>query len=145
MGARRLGRELALQMLYALDMNPWEEHPAIPREPDAATKSYESLDFAEELVKGVREKREEIDSKIAGKSKNWSIARMSRVDLNILRLAIFELLFRADIPRNVTINEAVEIAKKFGTEDSPAFVNGILDEVAAGMDGEKSSETVSGE
>lgn len=145
MGTRRLGRELALQMLYSLDMNPWEEHPSIPREQDATPKSYESLDFAEELVKGVREKREEIDSKIAGKSKNWSIARMSRVDLNILRLAIFELLYRADIPRNVTINEAVEIAKKFGTEDSPAFVNGILDEVAAGLDDGKRTEVVPGE
>ncbi len=145
MGARRLGRELALQMLYALDMNPWEEHPSIPREQDSTPKSYESLDFAEELVKGVREKREEIDSKIAGKSKNWSIARMSRVDLNILRLAIFELLFRADIPRNVTINEAVEIAKKFGTEDSPAFVNGILDEVAAGLNDEHCADKVPGE
>ncbi len=145
MGARRLGRELALQMLYALDMNPWEEHPSIPRETDSTGRSYESLDFAEELVKGVREKREEIDSRIAGKSKNWSIARMSRVDLNILRLAIFELLFRDDIPRNVTINEAVEIAKKFGTEDSPAFVNGIIDEVAAALDAEKCSGTVSGE
>jgi len=144
-GARRLGRELALQMLYALDMNPWEEHPSLPRESDSTTRSYESLDFAEELVRGVRDKREEIDSKIAGKSRNWSIARMSRVDLNILRLAIFELLFRADIPRNVTINEAVEIAKKFGTEDSPAFVNGILDEVAAGLECDKSPEKIAGE
>ena len=145
MGARRLGRELALQMLYALDMNPWEEHPSIPRESDSTTRSYESLDFAEELVRGVRDNREEIDSRIAGKSKNWSIARMSRVDLNILRLAIFELLFRADIPRNVTINEAVEIARKFGTEDSPAFVNGILDEVAAGLECEQSPEKIAGE
>jgi N utilization substance protein B len=144
-GTRRLGRELALQMLYALDMNPWEEYPSLPRESDSTPRSYESLDFAEELVRGVRDKREEIDSRIAGKSRNWSIARMSRVDLNILRLAIFELLFRADIPRNVTINEAVEIAKKFGTEDSPAFVNGILDEVAAGLECEKSPEQVPGE
>ena len=87
--------------------------------------------FAEELAAGVVANRDEIDKLIAGTSKNWAITRMAKVDLNILRVAIYELVFRSDIPRNVTINEAIEVAKRFGTEDSPAFINGILDEVAA--------------
>jgi N utilization substance protein B len=116
-------------------MNPAEEFPSIPGEAEGAKISFESLDFAEEIVKGVKEKREAIDGVITEKSKNWSIARMARVDLNILRMAIYELLFRTDIPRNVTINEAIEVAKKFGSEDSPGFVNGILDEIAAGLAG----------
>ncbi|GAM10032.1 hypothetical protein OR1_02318 [Geobacter sp. OR-1] len=133
MGARREGRELALQALYALDLNPvglriglalfWEGQ----RAPQAIRE------FTEELVTGVAEHRSEIDTLIEQKSKNWSLARMSKVDLNILRLAAFELLYRRDIPRNVTINEGIEIAKKFGTEESPAFINGILDEIAAGV------------
>jgi len=124
---------MALQLLYALDMNPTEEYTSLPGEVDGPKVSYEALDFAEDLVKGVTDKRNTIDTIISEKSKNWSISRMARVDLNILRMAIFELLFRNDIPRNVTINEAIEVAKKFGTEDSPAFVNGILDEIAAGL------------
>jgi N utilization substance protein B len=87
--------------------------------------------FAEDLVAGVVANRTAIDGLIEEKSKNWALGRMARVDLSILRLAVFELLFRPDIPKNVTINEAIEVAKKFGTEDSPAFVNGILDEVAS--------------
>ena len=96
---------------------------------------FESVDFAEELVKGVTENRAAIDELLTAKSKNWSLERMAKVDLSILRMAIFELLFRADIPKNVTINEAIEVAKKFGTKDSPAFINGILDEVATGLSG----------
>lgn len=133
MGARREGRELALQALYAIDMNPmssagalrlfWEEHQA----------SEGIKEFAELLVKGVDEHRAELDRRIREQSKNWSLGRMAKVDLNILRIAVFELAYLGDIPRNVTINEAIEIAKKFGSEDSPSFVNGILDELAAGL------------
>ncbi|MSM38764.1 MAG: transcription antitermination factor NusB [Geobacter sp.] len=133
MGARREGRELALQALYAIDMNPmssagalrlfWEEHQA----------SEGIKEFAELLVKGVDEHRAELDQRIKEQSKNWSLGRMAKVDLNILRIAVYELAYLGDIPRNVTINEAIEIAKKFGSEDSPSFVNGILDELAAGL------------
>ncbi|HWI39858.1 MAG TPA: transcription antitermination factor NusB, partial [Verrucomicrobiae bacterium] len=72
----------------------------------------------------------DLDRLIEEKSRNWSVSRMARVDLNILRVATYELLHRPDVPRNVTLNEAVEIAKTFGAEESPAFVNGILDELA---------------
>lgn len=118
-------------MLYAQDLNPEADHPSLPRESEDVRIPFDSLDFAEELIRGVRENAAEIDRIIAEKSRNWSLARMSRVDLCILRMAVFELICRDDIPKNVTINEAIEVAKKYGTEDSPAFVNGILDEVAA--------------
>lgn len=128
---------MAVQMLYAVDVNPSEEFPSVPQVTEGSKVPYESLDFAEELVRGVGEHRARIDRVISEKSKNWSLERMSKVDLCILRMAIFELLFRADIPKNVTINEAIEVAKKFGTKDSPAFINGILDEVAGGLSGKE--------
>jgi N utilization substance protein B len=130
-GSRRRGRELALQMLYALDMNPSNPPTSSRQMLDDVGIDFDTLDFAEDLVRGVTENRELIDQKIHEKSKNWSIPRMARVDLNILRMATYELLMRKDIPKNVSINEAIEVAKKFGTEDSPAFINGILDEIAA--------------
>ncbi len=128
---------MALQMLYASDLNPSDEPLALPRDEDDSRVHYDAVDFAEELVKGVAANRAAIDDLLAAKSKNWSLARMARVDLSILRIAIFELQYRGDIPKNVTINEAIEVAKKFGTEDSPSFVNGILDEVAAGLTDKK--------
>ncbi|BCS52968.1 transcription antitermination factor NusB [Geobacter sp. SVR] len=131
MGLRREARELALQMLYALDANPTaslRETLQSFREdqPEVAARVRE---FAEGLVHGVRQWRPEIDAAISARSKNWSLARMPRVDLNVMRLAAYELMYRPDIPKKVTINEAIEIARKFGDKDSPAFVNGILDDI----------------
>ncbi|HPX60593.1 MAG TPA: transcription antitermination factor NusB [Deltaproteobacteria bacterium] len=133
MGVRRDAREFALQMLYAMDSNPQtglretmqifrEEHPELS---DTARA------FAEQLVEGIHGHRSELDSAIKSRSKNWSLSRMPRVDLNIMRMAAFELMYREDIPKKVSINEAIEIARKFGDKDSPAFVNGILDEIEA--------------
>ncbi len=132
MGARRVGREMALQMLYSRDYAMGEVSSLMELVLDEAEPGTASgRTFADELVRGVLEHRETLDQRIADKSKNWAISRMARVDLSILRLAVFELLFRPDIPKNVTINEAIEVAKKYGTEESPAFVNGILDEIAS--------------
>ena len=133
MGLRREARELALQILYALDANPAsglretlqtfrEERSDVPAS---------MREFAEGLVIGVQEHREAIDTAIKARSRNWALARMPLVDLNVMRLASFELMFRSDIPKRVTINEAIEIARRFGDKDSPAFVNGILDEIEA--------------
>lgn len=133
MGSRRRGRELALQMLYALDVDPVGEQPSVEQLLENEKIDYDALDFAAELVRGVTDNLVRIDQLIIGISKNWSISRMAKVDLGILRMATYELLLRADIPKNVTINEAIEVAKKFGTEDSPSFINGILDEIAAGV------------
>ena len=141
MGVRREARELALQLLYAMELNPIdiEEGLHLSRENSRASEGVRL--FAEELVAGVMANRSAIDKKIRGQSKNWAISRMAKVDLNILRLALFELMFREDIPRNVTINEAIEVAKKFGSEESSAFINGMLDEMDADIpDKEKQRE-----
>jgi len=140
-GVRREARELALQLLYAMELNPIdiEEGLRLSRENSRASEGARL--FAEELVAGVMANRSAIDKKIRGQSKNWAISRMAKVDLNILRLALFELMFREDIPRNVTINEAIEVAKKFGSEESSAFINGMLDEMDADIpDKEKQRE-----
>ena len=133
MGVRREGRELALQALYSMDLNPLEMRTTLQLFRENVKAKGVVRAFAEDLVAGVISHREEIDRLIEDKSKNWSISRMGKVDLNIIRLAVFELYYRSDIPKNVTINEAIEVAKKFGTEDSPSFVNGILDELSSGL------------
>ena len=142
MGLRRESRELALQILYALDANPSvgiRETLQTFREEqtDVLTRVRE---FAEGLVQGVREHREVIDAAIKARSKNWTLVRMPRVDLNVMRMATYELMFRQDIPKKVSINEAIEIARKFGDKESPAFVNGILDEIDACPKTEEASE-----
>ncbi len=129
MGLRREGRELALQMLYAQDSQKSELRETLRGFRDGVEAVQRVREFAEGLVLGVQEHQTEIDEAIKARSKNWSLSRMPRVDLNIMRLATFELLFRSDIPKKVSINEAIEIAKKFGDKESPAFVNGILDEM----------------
>ncbi|MBK5274036.1 MAG: transcription antitermination factor NusB [Desulfuromonadales bacterium] len=142
MGLRRESRELALQILYALDANP-----SVGIRETLQTFREEQVDvlsrvreFAEGLVFGVQEQRQVIDEAIKARSKNWTLVRMPRVDLNVMRLATFELMFRPDIPKKVSINEAIEIARKFGDKDSPAFVNGILDEIEACPKTEEASE-----
>jgi N utilization substance protein B len=131
MGIRREARELALQALYQLDAT--EERD---REGGLTLfwTHFEGRDevksFARELVEGVRAEQPRIDALIAESSEHWRLPRLSRVDLNLLRLATFELLARPDIPASVTINEAIEIGRRFGSEDSAAFVNGVLDHIA---------------
>lgn len=142
MGLRREARELALQMLYALDSNSsagLRETLQIFREEHAETTG-KVREFAEELVQGVQARREVIDEAIRARSKNWSLSRMPLVDLNVMRLAVYELMFRPDIPKKVSINEAIEIVRRYGDKESPAFVNGILDEVEACAKTEESSE-----
>jgi len=128
---RRKAREHALQILFQLDIRKEKPSAAILKnfwaeyQPDEEVKA-----FAEEIVKGAYKHLAKIDDHIHQSAKNWSIDRMASVDRNVLRMAVYEILYRMDIPTSVTINEAIEIAKKFGTDDSGAFVNGILDNVA---------------
>ncbi|MBI2345474.1 MAG: transcription antitermination factor NusB [Deltaproteobacteria bacterium] len=130
MGHRRQSRECALQLLYQIDVGGspisdtisdyWEAH-AVPSEVST---------FADELVRGTCAQHAIIDEAIAKHSANWRLPRMAAVDRNILRMAVYELYHCPDIPVRVTLNEAIEIGKKFGTEESGAFINGILDQVA---------------
>jgi N utilization substance protein B len=124
MGVRRNARELALQMLYQMDFNG-SGAPFWPTEkiaPDARA-------FSERLFHGVMRHRPEIDRVIQAAAQNWLFERIAHVDRNILRLAVYELQQMPDIPHRVTLNEAIEIAKKYGSEDSGAFVNGVLDRI----------------
>lgn len=129
MGRRRHARETALQLLYALDITQ-RETASLLADPWAEARMLgDTHDFITVLVRGVAAEREAIDALIQSYSMHWSLDRIGLVERNILRFAIFELLFLPDIPANVTINEAVEVAKKYGTEEAPAFINGILDRI----------------
>jgi len=135
-GSRRKARAFALQILYAADA-------AGGVDVEAATRAWGDTfeidvddagrEFARDLARKTIEYLPSVDEIIAGASKNWRLDRMARVDRNILRLAACELKYFLDVPVKVAINEAVELAKRFGTAESPAFVNGILDRVAAAL------------
>ncbi len=131
MGDRRQARELALQALFFLDTDksdPDENLAAFClNNEDMLSENVKP--FFMDLVKGVLEHRTEIDALLHKYSKNWRITRMPVVDRNIMRMATFEFLKRPDIPSSVTINEAVEIGKKYGTKDSGSFINGVLDQI----------------
>ncbi len=130
MGLRHLGRELALQALYQIDFNGAESRDDLARLFASFPADQRARSFALELIEGVRRERGTLDKHIAESLENWSINRLSRVDHNILRLALFELLHRPEIPARVTIDEAIELAKRFGDRDSARFVNGVLDHAA---------------
>jgi transcription antitermination protein NusB len=128
---RRQAREYALQILFQIDFT---EKKLGRRELDEfwadKKENKEIRKFAEELVKGTLEKLEDIDALIEKLAENWILGRMAAVDRNILRFAAFEILYRKDIPSAVTINEALEIAKKYSSSESAPFLNGVLDRLA---------------
>ncbi len=130
MGSRRKGREAAVQMLYQIDVSGVSAGQAIQTYWATLSASREGEDFANELVRGCYDALQEIDETIRGVSQHWRLERMTRVDRNILRLATYELLKLKDVPRRVTLNEAVELAKRYGSEGSAGFVNGVLDRIA---------------
>ncbi len=129
MGHRRKSRELAMQALFYMDMERDNSQMIYDLFCRDFNPSEDILPFFERLVKGVIEYRSEIDKLVERFSNNWKINRMSGVDRNIMRIAVFELLYCSDIPYKVSINEAVDIGKKFGTVDSGGFINGIIDSI----------------
>ncbi len=135
MGKRREGREAAVQFLYQLDLHGETEAAdpagfwALRSGPGTADTPAKTRAFTEQLVHGVNANREAIDARIKECTANYELHRLAAVDRNILRVAIFELLHSLDIAPVVIINEAIEIAKKFGTEKSGGFVNGVLDRI----------------
>ncbi len=130
MGVRRQSREGALQGLFMADFHSLWETQEVKFCLDHFGIDSGIREFSDLLVNGVIENKEAIDATITWASNRWSITRMSRIDRTIIRLATFELSFYKETPVNVVINEAIEIAKRFGTEDSPTFVNGVLDKIA---------------
>ncbi len=127
MHQRRKAREVALQVLYALDVQRIDIQEAIDRFWANFDAPEEANSFSSSLIEGAWNNRVQIDNLISGSSENWSMARMSRVDKSILRMAVYELLFCHDIPPKVTLNEAIDLGKVYGSENSGAFINGILD------------------
>jgi N utilization substance protein B len=143
MGLRRLGRELALKALYQMEMSGDTSQKTLELFYAGPPGDERASRFARELVDGVRGEQEELDRRIGEVLAHWSIKRLSRIDHNILRLAVHELLRMPDIPARVTINEAIELAKRYGDSNSGQFVNGVLDEIAgrAGLKG-KGEESI---
>lgn len=133
MRERRRGREAALQMLFEIDATGQSAESAILNYWATLASSVEGRDFADKIVRGVMGDLERIDEMIRGVSRNWRLERMARVDRNVIRLATFELVAFEDIPRKVTLNEAVELAKRYGSENSASFVNGVLDRLASDL------------
>lgn len=129
MGIRRRARELALTVLYESEFQNVPYAEIVFRISGEENPREEILEFLNSLVKTYFDNKTLINEEIEKHSNNWKISRMAFVDRNILRLGIAELIFIADIPKSVTINEYLEIAKKYGTEDSSSFINGILDKI----------------
>ena len=141
MGNRRRARELAMQVLFQMDINGDDSMAAV----ELFCKHFEvpkkAKPFFLELVAGVRARLDKIDRLIEQSSDNWKISRMSGMDRNIMRVAVFELLYCSEIPAKVSINEAIDIGKKFGTEQSPAFINGILDNINISLNKKRNDGT----
>jgi transcription antitermination protein NusB len=130
MGLRHLGRELALKALYRNDICGGASNDDLTQFFDNFPAEESARKFAMRLVNGVRKEQQTLDKHIGGALENWSIGRLSRVDHNILRLGLYELIFMDDIPARVTIDEAIELAKAYGDQESGRFVNGVIDEIA---------------
>jgi len=145
-GVRRQGRELALKIIYSLQdqdssidevlQDFWgnfrfrDDILGEPLDEFNRPVPAEVRNYAEGLVRGVADHLEKIDRTIEDLSTNWALDRMARVDLSLLRLAAYELMYREDVPASVAINEAIEVGKIYGTKDTPSFVNGVLDKIS---------------
>ncbi len=134
MGNRRKSRELAMQALFYMDMGQGDPKELLERFCNNFTPSKKALPFFLMLVKGVVQAGPEIDAIIERFSANWKLSRMSCVDRNVMRIAVYELLCCHDIPSKVSINEAIDVGKKFGTDESGAFINGILDSIRIALE-----------
>jgi N utilization substance protein B len=140
MTRRSRGREVALQLLYQREHNPKIDRAALEAFARERLKEDAIRKFCLFLFDGVVSNLAEIDAKISAAAENWRIARMPTVDRNILRLGAFELLFMQDTPAAVAFDEAIELARRYGTADSSAFVNGVLDRLRREANPEKPSE-----
>jgi len=137
MGTRRKSREAALQFLFQEDFIGTAAEASVEESPEDRFNTFcshyqisrKARPYAFELLQGILLKRHEIDAAIREHATNWRLERLAVTDRNLLRVGVYEMLFTEDVPPQVAINEAVEIAKRFGSADSPAFVNGVLDAV----------------
>ena len=144
MRRRRKAREIALQVLYQIDVLNIDAGEAVDLFWSNFSGAEEARKYSTELVEGTCRHREEIDRLICGCSENWSLERMARVDRNILRLAIYELLYCRNVPPKVTLNEAIDLGKDYGSENSGSFINGILDALYAKIRGPHADQDING-
>jgi N utilization substance protein B len=146
MGARRKSRELVLQVLFHMDIQKRFDPEMFERFCRVFPPSEKTEAFFCDLLNGILEVRPGIDDLIEQHSSNWKMSRMAAVDRNLLRMAVYELLYCDDIPEKVSINEAIDLGKKFGTDESGAFINGILDSIRVAIEnGEINSAAIQGE
>ncbi|MFV1956535.1 MAG: transcription antitermination factor NusB [bacterium] len=129
MGSRRSARGMAIQILYGLDINPGPVGPVLEENLHWRELADGEREFVRDLVEGTREKMNELDLLIADAAIKWELSRIAVVDRNVLRLAAYEMTEHEKTPAKVIINEAIELAKSFGGEDSGIFVNGVLDRI----------------
>uniref|UniRef100_A0A7V4DE79 Transcription antitermination protein NusB n=1 Tax=Candidatus Caldatribacterium californiense TaxID=1454726 RepID=A0A7V4DE79_9BACT len=141
---RRKARELALQVLFQKDLRRKGVDDILPYTPLPASWDEDTRSFFLTLVRGVEEKEREIDRLIAEIAEGWPLYRMATIDRNILRLATYEIVFLPEIPASVSINEAVELGKKYGTEESGRFINGVLGRLVRHLGKSKELEEVKG-
>ena len=129
MGNRRKARELALNALFQGEMTATSAVENFPLLCENFEINKKAIPYGRELVYGITDKRDELDAKIEESAVNWRVSRMSVLDRNIIRLASYEMMFKEDVPPRVAIDEAMELAKRYCAEDSPGFINGILDAI----------------
>jgi N utilization substance protein B len=137
MGTRRNAREQVLQALFYMDIHCDPGQDPVGDFCKSFVNNGNAHPFFHRIIDGVQQNRERIDRVIEQFSDNWRLSRMSCVDRNVLRIAVFELLYCEDIPTKVSINEAIDIGKRFGTEESGAFINGILDGIRLAVEAKK--------
>jgi transcription antitermination factor NusB len=135
MRRRTRAREIALQFLYGFEASAAQPRPTADAFLREQTDDDAVYSFALDAVNGCLENQAEIDEEIRAVARNWNLERLASIDRNVVRIGVYELLFRDDIPPQVTINEAIELAKRYSTEKSGAFVNGILDRIRERNDG----------
>jgi len=140
MGKRRRARESTLQILFQLEFNSSQPEEAMDQYWEHRDASEEIKTYSRWLVEGILSHQEEIDTLIQSVSKHWRLARMAVVDRNILRLAVFELLYEKNIVPAIVINEAIEIAKKYSNQEAATFVNGLLDAVRKKLESDEKSK-----
>jgi N utilization substance protein B len=129
LGRRRKSREFALQVLYQLNITKQDVTQALTQFQENFLPNGEADDFLKRLVLGVTEHCAELDRLIERYSENWRLDRINLIERNLLRMALFELLYCEEIPPKVTINEAIDLGKKYGSEESGSFINGLLDRI----------------
>lgn len=131
MTRRSRAREVALQLLFQRDLNPSVDRPAVERFARDRLRDTELTSFCLALLDGITANSAAIDAHLAAAAENWRLPRMAAVDRNVLRLGAYELLFAPQTPLGVALDEAIELARRYGSADSPAFVNGVLDRLKA--------------